>query len=206
MSKTLITIEFTAADIAARLTRPHPRDEVLAPLILAGVEAPAWLRCTVVALCGKARRGDPRKGAFEQVAAWGLVARLGTPAGVDTIEAMLEQKHPATAAVAWLAERPEVLPEALSDAVHHAGMVRLFAAGGEITLDALHLRDDIESVLYVAQAAGADTTALQRVLDGLDADVRSGGRKVPRFVDDRLGCISWVQPDAWWGASRGRVK
>lgn len=205
MSKTLITIEFTAADIAARLTRPHPRDEVLAPLILAGVEAPAWLRCTVVALCRKAHRVAPHKGAFEQVAAWGLVARLGAPAGVDTVEAMLAQKHPATAALAWLAERPEVLPEALSDAVHHAGMVRLFAAGG-ITLDALHLRDDIESVLYVARSAGADTSALQRVLDALDADVRGGGRKIPRFVDDRLGCISWVQPDAWWGAFRGRVK
>lgn len=181
-------------------------DDALAPLILAGVEAPAWLRCTVVALCGKARRGDPRKGAFEMVAAWGLAARLGVPAGVDTIEAMLDQKHPATAAAAWLAERPEVMPEALSDAVHHAGMLRLFVAGGDIALDALHLRDDIESVLYIARSAGADTTALQRVLDALDADVRSSGRRVPRFVDDRLGCISWVQSDAWWGAFRGRAR
>jgi hypothetical protein len=187
-------------------TVQHQRDEALAPLILAGVEAHVWLRCAVVALCGKARRGDPRKGAFEQVAAWGLAARLGMPAGVNTVEAMLEQKHPATAALAWLAERPEALSEALSDAVHHAGMLRLFVAGGNLTLDALHLRDDIESVLYVARSAGADTAALQRALDGIDADVRSGGRKVPRFVDDRLGCISWVQPDAWWGAFRGRAR
>ena len=98
---------------------------------------------------------------------------------------------------------------ALASAAAEAGEVPVGAvvvAGGEITLDALHLRDDIESVLYVARSASADTTALQRVLDALDADVRSGGRKVPRFVDDRLGCISWVQPDAWWGAFRGRVK
>ena len=201
-----VIYESAAADIAARAARAHPRDEALAPLILAGVEAPAWLRCTVVALCNRARRGAPRKGAFEQVAAWGLAARLGAPAGVDTIEAMLDQKHPATAALAWLAERPEVLPDALSDAVHHAGVLRLFVAGGDITLDALHLRDDIESVLYIARSAGADTTALQRVLDALDADVRSSGRRVPRFVDDRLGCISWVQPDAWWGAFRGRAR
>lgn len=174
--------------------------------ILSGLRVPIWLLCSVEALCICARRKATRGGAFEQVAAWGLAARLGMPAGVDTIEAMLAQPHPATAALAWLTERPEVLPEALSDAVHHAGMLRLFVGSGEVTLDALHLRDDIESVLYVARSAGADTSALQRVLDTLDADVRDSGRRVPRFVDDRLGCISWVQPDAWWGAFRGRAR
>ncbi len=170
-----------------------------------------------LAACLASREDSPVL--LDRFAVVGLLGRLWSPVTTaDVAAAMtfsLEGAGPGQAGRKWWANLPEgvrnsavqaalVQVDDLSDAL--PALQRLVAAEPEVAvpdlLDWLHRRDDLASLLFLAQGTLAQTV-LAEALRALDEEAfayQSQWAFVPAFNDDRLLAVASAEPDAWWGS------